>query len=235
VEIGIINGINERGIIMGKTALIAGATGLIGGELLQLALASGRYDQVTALVRKPMALTHSKLVQEVVDYEHLSEYSSIAQVDDVFCCLGTTIKVAKTKEAFEKVDKGYPLQLAQLAKEQDASQFLIVTAMGASSTSAVFYNRIKGETEEALKSMGLPALHIFRPSLLLGERNEYRLGERMGTVIAKALRFAMVGGLEKYRPIEAKAVARAMLYVAATQNGGQHTYASDEIAKLAER
>jgi uncharacterized protein YbjT (DUF2867 family) len=219
---------------MGKTALVAGATGLIGGELLQLALASGRYDQVTALVRKPIDFTHSKLVQEVVDYEQLSEYSSVVHVDDVFCCLGTTIKVAKTKEAFLKVDKGYPLQLAQLAKEQDASQFLIVTAMGASSSSSVFYNRVKGETEEALKSMGLPALHIFRPSLLLGERKEYRLGERMGTVIAKALRFAMVGGLEKYRPIEAKAVARAMLYVAGTQTGGQHTYASDEIAKLAE-
>jgi uncharacterized protein YbjT (DUF2867 family) len=91
---------------MGKTALVAGATGLIGGELLQLALASGRYDQVTALVRKPIALSHPKLVQEVVDYERLSEYSSVVQVDDVFCCLGTTIKVAKTKEASKRWTKG---------------------------------------------------------------------------------------------------------------------------------
>ena len=217
---------------MNQTALIAGATGLVGGELLQKALSSPRYKQVTAIVRKPMPLSHPKLVQQIVDFDHLSSYAALFAANDVFCCLGTTIKAAKTKEAFVRVDKSYPLEMARLAKQQGAGQFLIVTAMGSNPESSVFYNRVKGEVEAALTAMQLPALHMLRPSLLLGNRTEFRLGERIGAVAARALSFVMIGGLKPYRAIQAATVARAMLRIAEMEERGVHTYQSDQIAEL---
>jgi uncharacterized protein YbjT (DUF2867 family) len=217
---------------MTKKALIAGATGLIGKELVALLLSDPHYEQVIALVRKPMPIQHTKLVQHLTDFDHLEEVSELFRdAADVFCTLGTTIKVAKTKAAFRKVDYEYPVRLARLAMQNGAQQFLIVTAMGANRDSGIFYNQVKGQVEEEIRGIGLPALHIFRPSLLLGDRAESRLGEQIGSVLAGILTPFMVGGLRKYRPIHVKTVARAMVHTARTQVKGYHVYSSEEIAK----
>jgi uncharacterized protein YbjT (DUF2867 family) len=218
---------------MAKKALIAGATGLIGKEVLALLLADPHYEQVIALVRRPLPIQHTKLVQQLTDFDHLEEVSELfGGAADVFCTLGTTIKAAKTKESFRKVDYEYPVRLAHLAMQNGAHQFLIVTSMGANRDSGIFYNQVKGQVEEEIRGIGLPALHIFRPSLLLGDRAESRLGEQIGSVLARVLTPIMVGGLRKYRPIHVKTVARAMVLTARTQAKGQHVYSSGEIAKL---
>lgn len=193
-----------------KTALLVGATGLVGSLLLEQMLADDYYKEVIVLTRKPIPLQHIKLIQHIIDFENLEAYAHLIKANDVYCCLGTTIKKAKTKEQFYKVDFVYPTEIAKIAKFNGANHFSIVTAMGACKSSTFYYNRVKGEVEEAIEHLQFKSTHIIRPSLLLGERSEFRLGEEIGKVIAKGLEFMMVGGLKKYRPIEAKAVAVAM-------------------------
>jgi uncharacterized protein YbjT (DUF2867 family) len=216
---------------MAKKALIAGASGLIGKELLALLLADPNYGEVIALVRKPLALQHTKLVQQLTDFDHLEEVSlHFRNTEDVFCTLGTTIKAAKTQEAFRKVDYEFPVKLAELAMQYGCKQFLVVTAMGANKDSGIFYNKVKGQVEHKISGIGLPAVHIFRPSLLLGDRAESRLGEHIGTVLAKALSPLMAGGLRKYKPIHVKTVAEAMVHTALSRSTGLHVYSSEETA-----
>jgi len=217
---------------LAKTACIAGASGLVGGELLKQALTLGDYSQITVLVRKELPIRHPKLRQAVVDYERLDEYRDLLGADDVFCCLGTTIKVAKTREAFELVDRHYPLALAQLAKEQDCARYLVISAMGANPQSGIFYNRVKGTLEAELRELRLPELHLFRPSLLLGDRGEFRFGEKLGAALMRATAFAMAGPLRPYKAIHARTVASAMLRAARSSVPGTHVYASNRIAEL---
>ena len=165
---------------MNKTALIAGASGLTGGYLLNLLLESPEYSSVIAYVRKSSGLTHPKLKEIVVDWETLQEPVA---AEDIFCCLGTTIKKAGSQEAFRRVDYNYPLQLAQLQYRGGSQQFLLVSAMGADAKSSIFYSRVKGELENALQSIGYKSLHIFRPSFIAGPRKESRTGEKIGLAI----------------------------------------------------
>ncbi|MGE5674918.1 MAG: oxidoreductase [Mycobacterium leprae] len=213
-----------------RRACIVGASGLVGGGLVNELLMRSAYDRVTILVRRKLPLAHPKLEQRVVDFDHLP--ADAVQGDDCFCCLGTTIKKAGSQAAFRKVDYDYPVAFAHLAKESGARQYLIVTAMGADARSGIFYNRVKGEAEEALKQLGLPGLHIFRPSLLLGNRHEFRLGEAVAAALSPLVTPFLVGGMRKYRPIQGYAVARAMRNVALDEVEGTHIYPSDEIARL---
>lgn len=197
------------------TALVAGASGLIGKQLLNLLLESNNYTKVKAIVRKPLGITHPKLHEITIDFEKLWEKSILLKADHVFCTLGTTIKKAGSQQAFKKVDYEYPLTLARMAKENGTSRILIVTALGADAKSQIFYNRVKGELENELKKLDLPHLYIFRPSLLLGDRHEYRFGERMAIVLSKFLApLFSLGKLSAYKPIEAKTVAKAMMLLA---------------------
>ncbi|MBY0097155.1 oxidoreductase [Mesobacillus maritimus] len=215
-----------------KSALIVGATGLVGKELVDIVLNEPNYHSVTILTRKLLPLTHPKLEQIITDFDQLDQYQQHLQVDDVYCCLGTTIKTAGSQDAFRKVDLTYPLELAVLTKSLGAQKFLIITAMGADPDSKVFYSRVKGEIEVELKDLGFSALHIFRPSLLLGERQEFRLGERIGVILSPVLSFLMVGSLKKYKPIHAKVVAMAMYQASLLPKSGSFTYESDEIYRL---
>ncbi len=217
---------------MPRTALILGATGLVGGELLALLLADPEYRQVTVLVRRNLPQTHPKLAQRVVDFKDLARGADAFLVDDVFCCLGTTIKKAGSQEAFRVVDYAYPLESAKLAVRQGAGQYLIITALGANARSSVFYNRVKGEVEEAISKLPIKSLHIFRPSLLLGNRQESRPGEKIAIAVMKPLGFLLAGPLKKYRGIEARTVAQAMLRTAKRNLPGRHAYDSDVIREF---
>lgn len=217
---------------MNRTAVVAGATGLIGKELVQLLLNDAAYRSVTILVRRPTGLEHPKLVEQIIDFEQLQQASVQMDGADVFCTLGTTIKKAGSQDAFRKVDYQYPLSLGQLASRQGARQLLLVSAIGANPSSRAFYNRVKGEVEEALSGLKLPALHILRPSLLLGEREEFRFGERIAASLSGLLFPLFSGPLRKYAPVQASAVAKAMIFAAKSNQAGIHIHENEPIVKL---
>lgn len=147
----------------------------------------------------------------------------------MFCCLGTTIKVAGSKEAFYKVDYTYVIESARIAKSMGVAGFSVVTAMGSNSKSRIFYNRVKGEVEASLQSLGFPSLQIFRPSLLIGERKEFRRGEKIGAAISSAFSFAFIKGLKKYKPVQGSLVAKSMLAYAKSQKTGLEIIESDKM------
>jgi uncharacterized protein YbjT (DUF2867 family) len=213
-----------------RKALIAGATGLVGGFCLQSLLDDDHYSEVITLVRKPLLKTHRKLKTVVSTFDNLGPELSNNQVDDVYCCLGTTIKKAGSQEAFKKVDHTLVVTVAGLMKKQGAEQFLVISAMGANKDSKVFYNRVKGEMEAALQELGYPCLRIIRPSLLLGPREEFRLGEKIAVMLTPLLKPFLLGLLKKYRPVEAEKVAQFMVKVAREKSVvGVHVYESDVI------
>jgi uncharacterized protein YbjT (DUF2867 family) len=215
---------------MGFQAVVLGATGLVGGFVVAQLLNREEYDVVKVLVRTPLNMEHPKLSQVVVNWEHLDQYDDLfTNVRDVYCCLGTTIKKAGSQEQFRKVDYEYPVHAAQLAHAAGVSQFLDVSAMGANPSSRVFYNRTKGETEDALSAMGIPAVQLFRPSLLLGKRNEKRWGEELSATLMTTFDFLFRGKAAKYRAIPAEVVARAMVNIALTGPTGVHIYPNDVI------
>ncbi|OPA74571.1 oxidoreductase [Paenibacillus selenitireducens] len=217
-----------------KKALVLGATGLVGQEVVRLLLQDESYDQVTLLVRRRLPLQHPKVEQQIVaDFDQLHDAATYFQVTNVFCCLGTTIKKAKSKDAFRKVDFDYPLVAAKLAEKQQVERFIIISAMGANAQSSIFYNQVKGQMEEGLQQLNLTAVHILRPSLLLGEREEFRLGEKMASVISPVWNALCIGPLRQYRAIDARNVAKAMVRIGDSPLTGVHTYLSHEIEKTA--
>ncbi|WP_346726729.1 oxidoreductase [Bacillus suaedaesalsae] len=217
---------------MGKEALVIGATGLVGKSLVHKLLNEQAYSKITILVRNDLSIRHSKLNTVKVDFDRLENRKDEFAVDDVFCCLGTTIKKAGSREAFRKVDYDYPIQAAILAKEQGANQFLVISSMGASLESPFFYSQVKGELEGKLKSISFSALHIFRPSLLLGEREEFRFGEKAAELLSKALPFLFTGKMNKYKPISADRVAEGLIKAALQNEAGTHLYESNDINTL---
>jgi uncharacterized protein YbjT (DUF2867 family) len=214
-----------------RKALLLGATGLIGGYCLQNLLDDPTYSEVIALVRKPPLKTHRKLKTVITKFDKNLEHElSKANADDVYCCLGSTIKKAGSKEAFQAVDLYLVVAIADIMKRQGAEQFIVISAMGADKDSKVFYNRVKGEMESSLQELGYPCLRIIRPSLLLGPREEFRLGEKIGVLLASVLKPLMLGPLTKYRPVQAESVARFMDKVAHKEPAsGVHVYESDMI------
>jgi len=218
---------------MSKSALVLGASGLVGGHCLDLLLADPTYAQVRVLVRSPLPHQNAKLQQHLCDFTQLEKYADLIRAQEVFCCLGTTIKKAGSQAAFRQVDFEYPRAGAELAVRNGAEQFLLVTALGASARSSIFYNQVKGELEVAMQKLPFRALHIFRPSLLLGRRGEFRRGEKIGEVLMKPLSFLLRGSWRKYRPIFARAVATAMVNVAKMNLAGYHIYESDRMQELA--
>ena len=213
-----------------RKALIAGSTGLIGGYCLQALCDNPTYSEVIALVRKPILKTHRKLKVITSNFDNLQNDLSNIQADDIYCCLGTTIKKAGSQEAFRKIDHTLVITVASLMRKQGAEQFLLISAMGADRNSKVFYNRTKGEMEAALKESGYPCLRIIRPSLLLGKREEFRLGEKIGVILTPVLKPFLIGSLKKYAPVEAESVAHFMVKVAMEQPiSGVHIYESNLI------
>ena len=199
---------------MAFSILVAGATGLIGSEVLRQALADPRVDRVIALVRRPIGSSHPKLVEWIAGENDLLAGLKAERADAVICCLGTTIRtVGGDKSKFIHVDKDLVLALGLWAKEVGAHSFAVVSAMGADAHSRIFYNRVKGEMEAGLRSLGSPRLAIFQPSILTGGRTEFRLGERIGIGVMTLVAPLMRGSLADYRPMASDVLARAMINV----------------------
>lgn len=215
-----------------KSAIVIGATGLTGSHLVKWLCESDEYIVVHVISRKPLTFEHPKLEVKVMNFEEIEE-SNIEVAHEFFCCLGTTMKTAGSKEVFEKVDLTYPVQLACMAKNRGIGHFLVISTMGANSNSKVYYNRVKGEMEQQLIDLKLQQLSIFRPSLLTGDRNEFRLGERVGEVAMRVLNPLLVGPFKKYRSIESKQVAFAMMQKALYGlNKPVSIYMSNELAEV---
>lgn len=191
--------------------LLLGATGLTGGIALNELLARDEVESVVVPVRKSLNIVHSKLHQQEMDFDRMEDHAGLFEVNVIMCCLGTTIKKAGSQEQFRKVDYGYCLKAAELGRAAGAQAFILMSAIGSSSSSTIFYNRVKGELENGVKGLGYPYLSIYHPSLLLGNRPEGRLGEAMGAKAMPLINRALFGPLEKYRGIEAAKVARAMV------------------------
>lgn len=217
---------------MSRTALLLGATGLVGSHVLDLVLADETYTAVATLGRRAPDRTHPKLTHHVIDFDRLDDFAELIRGDEVFCCLGTTMRQAGSQEAFRRVDQVYPVTVAQRAQANGVAQWLMVSALGANARSSIFYNRVKGEVEDAVRALPFRGVYCFRPSLLTGRRAETRPGEQVGEAVLQGLGFLLVGPLRKYRAIAAEAVARAMVVVARQAPGGIQVYESDAIARL---
>lgn len=203
-----------------RAILIAGATGLIGDTTLRLALNDPRFGRVVVLARRSSGLQHPKL-EEWLSADLLQGLRPQA-VDAVLCCLGTTIgKEGGDKAKFILVDKDLVLGLGAWTKEQGVPVFAVVSALGADANSRIFYNRVKGEMEAGLKALGMPALHIFHPSILVGPRKEFRLGERIGALVMKAIAPLLPA---KARPMPHDVLAKALLHAVFEPQGGTHSY-----------
>lgn len=215
------------------TALLAGGSGLVGGYVLQELLAAPEYDRVVAVARRPLALEHPKLTQVTTEFAALRQLTTPLRGDDAFCCLGTTIRKAGSREAFRAVDQGAVLAFAWAAQQGGAKRFFHVSSMGANAASRFFYTRVKGETDQALGVMGFETLGVFRPSLLLGPRTEYRLGERLSAVGLAISEPLLLGRWRKFRAIHAEVVARAMVRASFGRGPrGALIFESDEIQDL---
>lgn len=210
-----------------KTAVIIGASGLIGQELVLQLLQDERYTKINALVRRPLNVDHDKLEQIRYDFDWPN--ADLVMGDELFCCLGTTIKTAGSQTAFRKVDYDYVLETAKMAQGNGTKKMAVISSMGADEKSKVFYSRIKGEIEAALQKLNFDSCHVLRPSLLMGARSELRMGELVGKLAMTAFSFAVP---KKYKGIEAKQVAKAMIATMNSENTGFQIIESDALLAL---
>lgn len=193
------------------TVLLLGASGLVGSHCLTHLLSDDRFDKVIAVLRRPLNISHPKLVQTIVDFDKLDNYSSELKSDAVLSTLGTTLRKAGSSAKFTKVDYEYQLKVAEIARRNGATTFVLLSSIGADKKSLVLYTKVKGEVEDAISKLGYEKVIILRPSILLGERNESRAGEAVGQWLAKKMPFVFSGPLARYKGIPADTVASAMI------------------------
>ncbi len=196
---------------MKKTAILLGATGLTGEHLLDLLLASDDYDKVKVFTRRTTGKTHPKLEEIICDVLKLEEQSDAFTADEVFCCIGTTKAKTPDKTLYHAIDYGVPVSCAKLAERNNIPTLSIVSAIGANADSSVFYSRTKGEMEQAVFAYDIANILIYRPSLIYGEREDNRLGEKLGIALVTGLQKIMMGKLAKYRAISGEQLAAALL------------------------
>lgn len=221
-----------------KTAVIIGATGLVGKQLCEGLAAQKEYAQVLAVVRKPVVWQNAKIKNISFDFQNWSDlqvqvknFAGMAPID-AFCGLGTTINKAGSEDAFRKIDHDYCVEFAKTCQAMGALQLGVVSALGSNAQSEVFYNRVKGEMEADVRKAFFSRLFFVRPSLLLGDREEFRLGEKIAVIVAPFLSLALVGPLKKYKPIHAKQVAQAMITIAQTSSLNQLYFENDFLFDL---
>jgi uncharacterized protein YbjT (DUF2867 family) len=217
----------------GRSALVVGATGLVGGHVVSELLGRAEYARVSVLVRRPLGRGDPKLVEHVAgDFEHLADHAEAMRADDVYACLGTTIKVAGSEERFRRVDHDYTVEVARAARNAGATRVAVVSSIGSSPESRTFYLRVKGETERDVEALGYETTSIARPSFLFGDRKGSRPAEAVGIAVTRALSFALVGGLRQYRAIEARVVARALVRASLDGAPGVRILLHDDLVSL---
>ncbi len=207
-----------------KSAVVFGATGLVGRECVEQLVDRPEFERVTTVTRRALSndLVHARLQAVVVDFDRLDEQPDVFRASHVFCALGTTIKQAGSRERFRQVDFGYPLRVAELARAAGARHFLLVSSISASPAARSFYLRVKGDLEQAILALGFRSVTIMRPSLLLGHRQEFRLGEVLATRLAWAFP-------RRYRAVPARDVARALIDAAVDDRPGVRAIENAEI------
>jgi len=211
-----------------RTAIVAGATGLIGRELVQKLIGSDEYRVIYLISRRESGLRHPKIKEIITNFDLICQMNIAESIDDAFCTLGTTMKKAGSREQFKKVDYQYIIDFANLTIRLGASKFLVISSMGADPKSPAFYNKVKGMTEDALKGMGFKHLVILRPSLLLGNRAEFRLAEKLSGYVMKALNFLIP---VNFKAIQGERVAGYMVKMALTTTEAVSIIKSGEILR----
>lgn len=211
--------------------LLFGASGLIGGFLLEELLQSKDISEIKSFGRKEVSVKHPKLKQYVIDFENLENFQHLFEGDLLFICLGSTIAKAGSKDQFRKIDFHYPHQISKLASRKGIKKVVAVSSLGANAKSGNFYLKTKGEMEQALFESKIPKVVIVRPSLLLGPRGEFRFGEKIAEFLAGILGWMMVGKLKKYKAISAHVVAKSMLYLALNEQENS-IFDSDILQKI---
>lgn len=209
---------------MPRIALVAGATGLVGNLLVQRLLDSGAYDRIKLLTRRALSIDDSRVENIISDYSDLDTLGSKLKADDVFCCLGTTLKKAGSRAAFEKVDYQMVVDLARASHVAGAKQFMVISAAGTAEHSPSFYSRVKAHMERDVSAVGFDAVHIVRPALLIGAREERRPAEHISQMLMPLFNPLLLGSLKKYRSARGEDVADALLQLARRETRGVHIH-----------
>lgn len=215
---------------MNKTAILIGATGLVGSEILNLLLNDERYASVKVFHRRSTGTEHAKLEEHIIDFGAIDSWKHLITGDELYSALGTTIKKAGSQEKQYTVDFTYQYETAKAAVENGVRKYALVSSAGADSQSRMFYSRLKGELDEAVKNLPFEIITILRPSILAGDRKESRPGESIGMVLAKII--TKIPGLKKYRPIPTQTVAQGMIQSLHKCSPGYHIFELDEIFEL---
>jgi uncharacterized protein YbjT (DUF2867 family) len=219
---------------MGKTAIVLGATGLTGGILLKKLIADKNYSTIKLFSRKKVAISSKKIQEFIIDVLQLEKSAKDFIADEVFCCIGTTAAKTKDKKLYQEIDYGIPVTAAKLSKQNGILTFLVMSAMGANANSSVFYNRTKGEMERDVLKQNIKYTYILQPSLIGGNRDEHRLGERIGKGIMSILNPLMLGDFKKYKMIHPEKIANCMQVLAHTKRN-KVIFTSDEIQEIANK
>lgn len=213
-----------------RNTLVAGASGLVGSALLHKLISDDRYDKIVLISRNPdISYTSEKIISQLIDFDDLIHLKTKIRIDDVYCALGTTIKTAGSQDTFRKVDFDYVVNLAKWSQNNGIQRFMVISAMGSKASSAIFYNKVKGEMEEAIQKLQIPAVHVFRPSLLLGNRKEKRTGEKIAQTVMTTLGFIFQGPFLNFRGIKASDVASSMIDAAFETSPGFHVHLSGDM------
>ena len=207
------------------TSIIAGSTGLIGGNVIKVL--SNKKQSAIALTRRSIPNLPPNITEMIIEFDTFEKNGSLPSCNNVFICLGTTIKTAGSKENFRKVDIDYCLSIARKAKESGAETLSLVSSIGANSSSKNFYLKTKGELEEAVQELGFLTVNIFRPSFLVGERSEKRLAEKIAIKLAKILDLFLIGSASKYRSVKAESLAKTMVSKVDSKPGVNYFYSDD--------
>ena len=207
------------------TSIIAGSTGLVGRNVIKV-LSNKRQSSI-ALTRRSIPNLPPNITEMIIDFDAFEKNGSLPSCNNVFICLGTTIKTAGSKENFRKVDIDYCLSIARKAKESGAETLSLISSIGANSSSKNFYLRTKGELEESIQSLGFSTVNIFRPSFLVGERSEKRLAEKIAINLAKIMDLFLIGTASKYRSVKAESLAKTMVLKADDKPGINYFYFDD--------
>lgn len=220
--------------MQGQTAVVLGATGLIGSQLIPQLLSGNTFTKIIVLTRRPIEQQHARLINKVINFANTGEIqNSWEKADVIFCAIGTTQKKVKGDEAtYRKIDYDIPVNTARIAREKGAEQYILVSAAGANAKASNFYLRLKGEVEEAISATGFKSVYLLRPSVLLGRRNEPRMGESIAKFVMNSVSVLLAGALRKYRPIHSSNVAKAMVAAAIEKKEGVHVLHYDEMLGL---